>query len=93
MIKLISGLMLAAGVLATSSAQACAPPDVGDQFRYNDGTIIELAKPVSQDCNFTKRKACFRPAGSNQPCRWIKFPDFYAGKTGRWVVINGVSQD
>jgi hypothetical protein len=89
--SLLAILTLTAAMM--SSAHACAPPDIGDQFRYNDGRVIELAKPVDQDCYFEKRKACFRPVGSHEPCRWIKFPDFYEGPSGKWIVINGVKQD
>ena len=80
------------GMWFNSAAQACDPPHVGDQFQYNDGTVMELAKPVvDRDCHWEKRKACFRPAGSKQPCRWIKFPDDL--KDGKWVVNRGDHQD
>lgn len=79
----------------TSSAHACDPPHVGDKFQYNDGRVIELAKPVNKgDCFYEKRKACFRPAGTSQPCRWIPFPDDDTrGTSGKWIVMYGVSQD
>jgi hypothetical protein len=59
-----------------SAAQACSPPQLGDQFRDNDGAVMELAKPVDRDCFFEKRKICARPVGTKQSCRWVKFPDY-----------------
>ena len=81
-------------ISSCSTAQACDPPHVGDQFRYNDGTVMEIAEPVnSNDCHWERRKVCMRPVGSKQPCRWVKFPSDYKPKDGRWILTDGVSQD
>jgi hypothetical protein len=83
MTKLLAILMLTAAMMST--AYACDPPQVGARYQYNDGTIVEIAKPVDQDCFFDKRKACMRPVGSKQPCRWVKFPDWRDSKDGKWI--------
>jgi hypothetical protein len=87
-------LILTAVVLlsAMTTAHACGPPEDGDKFQLADGKIIELVTPRGHglNCDWEKHKACFRPAGTNQPCRWINFP--VEGPAGKWIVLYGVNQ-
>jgi hypothetical protein len=71
MIKHLAVGMLAAACLvaASGAAHACAPPLVGDQFRYDTGPVFEIVK-VTGSCNLVK--LCVHPVGTNQSCRWIK---------------------
>jgi hypothetical protein len=82
-----------AGLLAIfwmSAAHACSPPDIGDQFHFKNGPLLEVVKVTSPACNI---KLCGRPVGSKQPCRWVKDPRTANPDLGEtWIIMNGVDQ-
>jgi hypothetical protein len=71
-----------------SAAHACDPPEVGDQFQFPKGPILQVVKVTSPTCSNVK--LCIRPVGSKQPCRWIKEPSGASGAT--WIFSHGVNQ-
>jgi hypothetical protein len=95
LISVVAGLGMWSG-----SALACMPPDIGDVFRYDDGTVMQLRKNVVGDCYWGKRKQYMCPVssvGSTQGCRWMwvreGFEDGREGiKDGGWIIRNGGDQ-
>lgn len=73
-----------------STAHACDPPDVGDQFHYKNGPLLEVVKVKDAMCNV---KLCVRPVGFKQPCHWVADPRIGVPGLGEtWVIMNGADQ-
>jgi hypothetical protein len=53
------------------AAQACSPPEVGDQLQFKNGPLLEIIKVNSNTCYM---KLCVRTVGSQQACHWIDDP-------------------
>jgi hypothetical protein len=82
--------LLIASLMLSGAAHACAPPLIGDQFRYKNGPILEIVKTTVPTCETVK--FCVRPVWSNQPCHWIK-ADHSNIPDATWIIIYGAKQD
>ncbi len=95
-------LALLASAAMCGPSLACAPPLIGDVFKYNDGTLMQLRKLVG-DCSWEKRKQYMCPVGSvgsTQGCRWMTVrhkllaSDGFPGSPGDgdWLILYGDDQ-
>jgi hypothetical protein len=81
---------LATSVLATA-AHAGAWPEVGDQFRLDDGTPLVVLK-FKMRPDVGKSLVCMHKMGGrpqDTSCVWSKVDDLHGG----WVTYGGVSQN
>ena len=73
-----------------SSAHACSPPMIGDQFHFENGPVLEVVKTI--ECS----KICVRPVGSKQSCHLINDPRLYDPKRSNapetWIILYGEKQ-
>jgi len=83
--KLLTATALALAISAP--AYACSPPVAGDQFRFNDGTVMEIHKNITV-CDWEKRKLLMYPVGSKQG-RLVWAREFFDGDDGHWIIFNG----
>ena len=79
---------LATSVLA-SAAHAGAWPEVGDQFRLDDGTLLVVAR-IKMRPGVNESLVCLHKSGGAQDrsCTWAKVGDLH----GDWITYGGIPQ-
>ena len=85
-------LKIALAALATLMVAAAAhgePPEVGDQFRLNNGTLLVVAK-IRMRPDVSESLVCLHKSGGRPPpCAWTKVGDLH----GDWITYGGVPQN
>lgn len=78
---------LATSIVATSAHSAA--PEVGDQFRLNNGTVLVVAK-IKLRPDVSQSLVCLHRSGGRPPsCAWSRVGDLH----GDWVTYGGVPQN
>jgi hypothetical protein len=84
----ISAIIVALACIGT--VHAGIYPKVGDQFRYDNGKVVEVVKVRDENGDVADTKLCMRPVGNKVPCTWTKTGDLV--RLGDFIIYDGEKQ-
>lgn len=90
MFRCLASLATAIAILCSGAAYAGAWPEIGDQFRTDDGTLLVVAK-VKERGDVSASFVCMHRSGTralDTSCTWTKIGDLH----GDWITYEGVTQ-